>query len=196
MKNYSAIIFNVFGLLATIIGVVLTAYSIQALDRLHTLDWDSMQNAAKHVAKVSRREFVPDYIITPGQKGGIFAYLISEYYDREIPILTGYLISKDEAIPDTFDNNLLIQTRKWYVVLPKEILNRSGQRVLIADDCVMGGTFINELKTILCNNGYKPEQIRTCSIVTSQFSIDQDIEPDYYWKIIDSDFFFPWGKAK
>lgn len=89
-----------------------------------------------------------------------------------------------------------IQTRKWYVVLPKEILNRSGQRVLIADDCVMGGTFINELKTILCNNGYKPEQIRTCSIVTSQFSIDQDIEPDYYWKIIDSDFFFPWGKAK
>lgn len=183
------------GLALTVVGLVLTMYSIGIENQIRTLSWSDMQSAAKYIAKKTRREFMPDYMITPGQKGGIFAYLISEYYPHEMPIVTGYMISRHEESPSISDDNFLIENHKWYVVLPKEILQWTDRKVLIVDDCVMGGVFMGKLKQILFDSGYSPDNVRTCAIVTSQFAVNQERAPDYYWKEAVSDFFFPWGRA-
>ena len=214
-----------FSIIVTIIGLVLTVFSIFTgikLDsiaesqkqtekmlveereklklkeeELVSINWNDMQNAAKHLAMQIKKDFTPDFIITPGQKGGIFGYLISEFYDTEIPIITGYLISQTELKPTLYENNLLIENDKWYLVLPNEILVRSNQKVLIVDDCVFGGTTMSQLKNLLLNNGYMKENVKTCALVASKLTYNHKKIPDYFWKpTLSDDFFLPWGKAK
>ena len=62
---------------------------------------------------------MPLFIVTPGQKGGIVAQLISDFYEDKIPVFTGFLERREKKqIQIEDDNYMTVSTTKWTVHLP------------------------------------------------------------------------------
>lgn len=83
---------SVMGTLLGAWGVALAIISNIKNRKLKTVTWSDIQSATKFFwRKLKHEKFVPTYIVTPGQKGGIIAQLISDFYEEEIPIFSGFL---------------------------------------------------------------------------------------------------------
>jgi len=68
--------------------------------------------------------------------------------------------------------------------------------ILIVDDFVMSGDFLEALKKQLVEAGVVASRIRSASIAVTRVAIRNHKAPDYYWWTADDDdFYFPWGKA-
>ena len=203
--------YNLISFILTIVGTVLSvlsiAYAIITTKRnkkqeknTKTIHWAELLTASKYISKKLKNDsFIPDIILTPGQKGGIFAQLIIDDLDLEIPILTGFII----PIVDTNYRNISLEqyihlkTTKWHIFLPNVISNYKDSKILIVDDFVMSGDFLFTTKNSLDNSGFEMHNIKCSSIVTTKVAISSNKSPDYFWKIVDSDdCYFPWGKAK
>jgi hypoxanthine phosphoribosyltransferase len=180
--------------------VVLTIDSNRKNRKLKAVVWSDIQSATKFFwKKLNRKKFEPTFIIAPGQKGGIIAQLIDDFYEEEIPILSGFLETKDkEQVED--DNYMTLKTTKWYVHMPislKTCKQKERVKLLIVDDFVMSGDFLYSLKNQLLELGYLEKNICSCAIVVTKVAKDANKAPDYYWKVVDDkDFYFPWGKAE
>lgn len=159
-----------------------------------------IQSATKYFwRKLQYQKFKPDFIVTPGQKGGIIAQLIRDFYENDIPIFSGFLnIKGREVVKD--ENYLTLSTTKWNVHLPislKTFKQKNKIKLLIVDDFVMSGDFMHLLKEILLELGYLEQNIYSCAIVVTKVAMDANKGPNYHWKIVDDkDFYFPWGKAE
>lgn len=197
--NILSFILTIIGTALSALGIVLTIRGNKMAKNSKTIDWTQLQTAAKFLAKRLKRDsFVPDIIISPGQKGGIIAQLLVDYLDIEIPIYTGFLIPHDKKIGKEFcEDYLVIETTKWRVFLPKSLEITSNCSVLIVDDFVMSGDFLSKLRTELIHLKYFTSSIKSCSVAVTNVAIQTNKAPDYYWKKIDSeDSYFPWGKAR
>jgi hypoxanthine phosphoribosyltransferase len=161
------------------------------------ISWEQVELATYQLAKQLERDtakFKPDFIFTPGQRGGFFAYLLlTKYYKGyNIPVFTGYMRRKgaDLAVPEAKESYICYTEKdnKWYILFPKELQKRSNQKILIVDDCINTGDAMNMVKNWLYQADYKEENIKTCVIIT----IDTDIA-DYYWdKGKQNEFHFLW----
>lgn len=191
---------SIVGTLLGACGVVLTIASNRKNKKLKAVSWSDIQSATKFFwRKLKHKKFEPTFIITPGQKGGIIAQLIDDFYEEEIPIFSGFLETKDkEQVED--DNYLTLSTTKWYVHMPislKTCKQKDRVKLLIVDDFVMSGDFLYLLKNTLLELGYLEQNICSCAIVVTKVAIDAKKSPDYHWKVVnDKDFYFPWGKAE
>lgn len=190
---------GVIGTALSALGIFLTIRSNKATRKSKTIDWGQLQTASKYLCKkIKKKDFTPQIIITPGQKGGIISQLIIDYLDIQIPIYCGYLLSKENPINESLSQNyILIETTKWYVYLPKCLENSTSYNILIVDDFVMSGDFLHKLLERLHQYGYEDESIISCSVATTSVAIKTNKQPTFYWKVIDAeDSYFPWGKAK
>lgn len=188
------------GTLLTVLGVALTIVNNRRARELKTITWLDLQSATKFFwKKLKSIKFEPTFIVTPGQKGGIIAQLLSDFYEEEIPIITGFLKSKDEKqVKD--DNYLVLSTTKWHVHIPtflKTYEKKDTVKLLIVDDFVMSGDFLGTLKELLLELGYLEKNICSCAVAVTTVAMDAHKGPTYYWKLAsDKNFYFPWGKAK
>lgn len=181
-------------------GVILAIESKKANRKIKNVTWSDIHAATKYFWKKLKHEnFTPTIIITPGQKGGIVAKMISDFYKEDMPILSGFLerVGK-ESVED--ENYLTFSTTKWHIHLPISIethKNKESVKVLIVDDFVMSGDFLHTLKNKLIELGYLNSNIYACAVAVTKVAIDSKKGPDFYWKVVDDkDFDFPWGKAE
>lgn len=191
---------GIAGTLLSAAGIVMTWNSNRKLKALKTITWSDIQTATKYFWKtLNHNNFQPTIIVTPGQKGGIIAQMIDDFYEEDIPILTGFLEAKSNGQHEITDS-LVISTTKWYVHLPgflKTCENKEKVKILIVDDFVMTGDFLHKFKDSLLGLGYIEENICSCAIAVTGVALDAKKSSDYYWKIVDNkDFDFPWGKAE
>lgn len=199
--SYGSFILTIIGLILTVIGLVMTIRSYKLQKKFKTIEWNDINNAAKMVAKTLEREypdFHADYILSPGQRGGIFAHQIISYFDVDIPILCGITLDKSAHIDELKRSKkfIFMETSKWYVFLPKTIEEWSDKSVLLVDDFSMMGDFMAALQIKLNEFGYEKNNVHSCSIVATTIAINGKKAPDIYWKKVENDdFYFPWGKA-
>jgi len=196
-----AVIEMIFNTFIGAFGVVLTIYSIRKNRKLKSVTWEELHIATKIFwRKLNHKKIVPTFIITPGQKGGIIAQLISDFYDEEIPVLTGFIEPKNKERIPADDSYLILTTSKWYVYMPIYLKNyeqKDTAKLLIVDDFAMSGDFLCKLKDALLNLGYLEENIYSYAVAVTKVALDAKKAPNYHWKIVDDkDFYFPWGKAK
>ena len=140
-----SIIIGIIGILLSTIGLWLTVKSNRMIKKSKTIDWSQFQIAVKQFTKeIKRVGFIPDLIITPGQKGGIIAQLIVDELELTLPICTGFLVPIGSSIfqeKSLSENYFAVETSKWCVFLPKFIQYTKDQKILIVDDLVMSGDF-------------------------------------------------------
>lgn len=192
-------IIGIIGTLLSTFGIFLTIKSNRAMKSSKTITWDQLLSASKFLCcKLKREGFIPEIIICPGQKGGIISQLIIDDLDIEIPIYTGFLISKENPIQESLKKNyILLNTSKWNVFLPKSLETSFEKKTLIVDDFVMSGDFLSTIKTKLKALGYSENNLKSCCVATTDVAIQTKKAPSLYWKIIDAkDSYFPWGKVK
>ncbi|WP_146231451.1 hypothetical protein [Lentzea atacamensis] len=68
--------------------------------------------------------------------------------------------------------------------------------VLIVDDFVMPGDFLDSLKQELVAAGPSEDRIRSAAVAVTKISVNNHKALDCYWWLAEDDrFFFPWGKA-
>ena len=187
----------VVGPILGIAGYFLTKKGMRMQKESKMIDWAQLQVAAKSLSK-KVRDFEPDIIICPGQKGGIFAQLMVDELEIQVPIYTGFMVPKGKQLGSWLTVNYFsIDTTKWHVFLPSCIEQTKDCKVLIIDDFVMSGDFLLQLMAKLDEFGYDKNKIKSCSIATTDVAKGGNKAPDFYWKTVDaSDFYFPWGSAK
>ena len=190
------------GVAVAVVGVLLTIYYAKKADELNKkrkrLEWPDLQAAANDLGQRIKRDFQPSMIVTPGLTGATFANLLVAEIGGQPPVLVGTRTWKADAHPPVpSDNSFLLETKKWIVTIPRASATYEEGYILIVDDFVMSGDFLDSLKTELANAGVGPDRVRSASIVVTKVAIKNHKAPDYYWWIADDDdFFFPWGKAK
>lgn len=198
-----SIMSELIGIAGTLLGawgVALTIISNRKNRKLKTVAWSDIQSATKFFwRKLKHEEFKPTFIITPGQKGGIIAQLISDFYEEEIPIFSGFLFPKNQGKVED-ENYLILSTTKWHVHMPiflKTCKQKDMVKLLIVDDFVMSGDFLYMLKNTLLELGYLEKNIYSCAIAVTKVAMDANKAPSFHWKVVDDkDFYFPWGKAE
>ena len=90
---------GIVGAVVGVLGVILTIESNRKNRKLKAVTWSDIQSATKFFWKnLKKQDFKPDFIISPGPKGGIIAQLIEDFYDDEIPILSGFLGKKKRKV--------------------------------------------------------------------------------------------------
>ena len=167
---------SVLGTVFGVVGVVLTIGSNRKSRKLKAVTWSDIHSATKFFwRKLKKKNFNPDYIITPGQKGGIIAQLIKDFYDDKIPILSGFLEANQSGTVSD-ENDLIVSTTKWNVHMPISIgkfEKKEEIKLIIVDD--------------FCS----------CIVAVTKVALDANKGPDFYWKVVDDkEFNFPWGKAE
>ena len=192
-----------FGIVGTSVGVysaVQQRIYRKKSRELKAVTWSDIQSATKTFwKKLHHEKFEPTFIITPGPKGGIIAQLISDFYEKEIPIYSGFIEKRGKGQVED-DNDLTLTTTKWRVHMPiylKTYEPKDKAKLLIVDDFVMSGDFLDNLKNMLVELGYLEQNIHSCAIAVTKVAMDANKAPDYHLKVVDDkDFDFPWGKAE
>ncbi|WP_025146352.1 hypothetical protein [Pedobacter jeongneungensis] len=142
--------------------------------------------------------FRPDVIFAPGLRGATFANVLeNEFIKDSLPVMVG--ISTWSNF-DYFDNVVgyrILTTKKWQLLIPELLFVDTQRKLLIVDDFAMTGDFLSILKEELIKHGYLPHNLKSITIATTRVAIENKTAPDLYWREnVDSNFFFPWGKAK
>ena len=165
------------------------------------IDWTDIQACANDLGKdLKKTKFKPDIIFTPGLRGATFVNLLQNEISKEIPVFVGISFWKENN--KNFDLNLYedfytIETSKWFVLIPKILISQKKQKILIVDDYTMSGDFLQIITNLLVDNGIDKKNIKSMTIATTKVAIENHKEPDYFWMTTsDSNFYFPWGKAK
>jgi len=191
-----------FGIV-TVISLVATIYFGRKAIKLQKIrkrfEWSDIQSSANDLgSRIKRDRFNPDLIFTPGLKGGTFVNLLINELSKPTPVYVGISFWKAGVLEQTEISDYdIIETNKWYVSIPKSLLKQKDKKILIVDDFVMSGDFLFKLVELLVLNGFKKDNIRSVSIITTKIAIQNHKSPDYYWfESFDTDFYFPWGKAK
>jgi hypoxanthine phosphoribosyltransferase len=190
------------GVLLGALGVGATVYYARKANVANRskrrLDWVDIQTAANDLGRKIKNDFTPTVIVTPGLTGATFANLLSSEFTGQPPVYVGIRVWKGETSYDVLgDDVFAIETKKWNVYIPKAPARYPDGEILIIDDFVMSGDFLEELRKRLIEGGVPPGRVRSASIVATRVAIRNHKAPDYHWWIADDDdFYFPWGKAR
>lgn len=198
LDNYLNIIFGI----TTLLGFGATIYygrkAIKLENKRKKIEWTDLQSSSNDLGnKLKKDKFSPDLIFTPGLKGATFVNLLQNELKTNTPVYVGVSYWKQENNGVLKEDNFeYIETNKWYVAIPKNLLDQSEKKILIVDDFVMSGDFLDRLKKLLLNAGFKANNIKSMSVVTTSIAVGNLKAPDYYWfETPDLNFYFPWGKA-
>lgn len=197
---------NIISILIGIIGIVLSAISIllflKEKQKNRTIYWKDIPVAAGSLSEKIRKEFNPDIILIPNEKGGVVANFFKKSFPKYINCIfgVGIPIKRINTSETNFISNdfYFFKTQKWYAYIPKYISHYNDKRILIIDDFAMTGDFLIELKRTLINHaGFEEQNIKTMCIATTEFAVANEKSPDYYWKKFDSSkVYLPWGRPE
>lgn len=190
------------GLFIGVVGVVATIYyerKSARLDKLRKrLEWPDLQAAANDLGQQIKRECTPAAIVTAGLRGATFANLLASEFVGQPPVYVGISTWKEGQHSEVLtDGWFKLETSKWMVTIPRTPVRYKSGTILIVDDFVMSGDFMQLLKQTLVKAGVEVDRIRTVSIAATKVAVKNHKAPDYYWWLAENDdFFFPWGKAR
>jgi len=187
-----------------VLGVIATIYfALKAQASNHArrrLEWADLQSAATDLGRRIRREFNPVALITPGLTGATFANLLADEFHGQPPVYVGVRVWKGDPVDSPSilaDDSFILETQKWTVTIPKAPVRIPKGIVLIVDDFVMSGDFLNNLKEVFESAGLDSSRVRSAAIAATKVAIANHKAPDYFWWTADDDnFYFPWGKAR
>jgi hypoxanthine phosphoribosyltransferase len=195
-------LFGIGGLGTGVVGVILTVYYARKSDRINKmrkrLEWPDLQAAATDLGRKIKRDFQPVALVTPGLTGATFANLLVHEFPNQPPVYVGTRTWKDQTHGVIQQGDwFVIETKKWIVTIPSTVVSHSDGTILIVDDFVMSGDFLDSLRSRLESAGVDPQRIRAASIAATRVAIANHKAPEYYWWLADNDdFYFPWGKAQ
>lgn len=200
MMEIISFIWTVVGTLLGAVGVMFSINAFRKEKRLKSISWNDVNLAAKRFyRKLNKMGFTPDIIYSPGQKGGLIAKLLEEYYNVQIPIVTGFFTPRGSFSLET-NSFEKIATSKWDIFIPDVFdlnTNKKDYKILIVDDFVMTGDSLQTFKNYLINLGYDIDNIKSCAIAITSIATAANKAPDLYEKVVsDNDFYFPWGRAE
>ena len=191
-----------FGLVSAA-GLLLTLHYGRKAARLErarqNLTWEDILIAADDLAsQLSKIGFQPELLLATSARGAIIAHLIGRHLPHTIPVLVGIVEWKDDHL---FEGDLssydAIDTNKVRIYIPKVVYANIERRVLLVDDFAMSGNGMSETRSRLEAHGFRPDAVKTATLIASVVAIASHRVPDFYWKKVDTlDFFFPWGRAK
>jgi hypoxanthine phosphoribosyltransferase len=133
------VVLGIAGFAVGLVGIVLTIYYARRSERFNMLrkrlEWPDLQAAANDLAHRIKRDFVPVAIVTPGLRGATFANLLAAEFVDQPPVYVGVSTWKEDApnkpmLGDSFQ----IDTKKWYVEIPKAISRYTHGTILVVDD--------------------------------------------------------------
>jgi len=186
----------------TIVSLALTVYYGQKSSRLERqkkkLEWADLQAAATDMGRKIKASFTPVAILTPGLRGATFANLLQNEFSRQVPVFVGVSTWKEDPhAPLPESDSIAIETQRWEVAIPLAASRFPDGDILLLDDFVMSGDFMERLKKELVNAGVASERIHSAAVVVTKVAMKNRKAPDFYWMVAeDDDFFFPWGKAR
>lgn len=191
----------VFGTI-TVVSLLLTVYygrRTAALERARRkLEWADLQVAAAELADRLRDEFQPDFIFAPSLRGATFANLLIDQLNRDVPVLVGVTSWKAGSRPLAICGGYVaLETSKWFIHVPQCLFEYRDSNILVVDDFVMSGDFLQRLRDAFVHDGLTLDRVKTLAIVTTRVAIRAHKAPDYHWMdTADDSFYFPWGKAR
>ena len=195
--------FGAVGVVVGIAGVVLTVHYArrsEAFNKLRKrLEWADLLAASNDLGKrLKSAGFQPDIIVTPGLRGATFSNLLISEFNKEPIVYVGISTWKDgQAVRPENDADISINTKKWSVSIPGAVKDITTGNILIVDDFVMSGDFLDSLIEALLRLDVKPDRIRSAAIAATKVAVKNHKAPAYYWWLAeDDDFYFPWGKAR
>lgn len=190
-----------FGLL-TFAGLGFTIHygrKASALEKARKqFDWTDLQACMSDLASASKKEFIPDVVFTPGLRGATLTNLLLSEFDGNIPAYVGISFWRESLdAPSELSETERIDTKKWYVHVPLSLTSYKDKKLLVVDDFAMSGDFLDSLRIVLQGMGFQSNNVKTMCAVTTTIAIQNKKAPDYWWFASENtDFYFPWGKAR
>lgn len=189
------------GAVIGVVGLVLTIHYARKAEQMNLmrkrLEWADLQAAANDLARRIKRDGAPAVMVAPGLRGATFANLLASEFVDQPPVYVGVSTWKEGSpVESRLGDSFVIDTKKWQVQIPNAVWKHEGT-VLIVDDFVMSGDFLDSLKQELVIAGLSADRIRSAAVAATKISLKNHKAPDYYWWLAEDDeFFFPWGKAR
>lgn len=195
----------VVGSLGTVAGIALTSYyhhrTQSLLEERKRVTWWDLRDEAQELRSEIEEEFDPDIIVTPGIRGATVTNMMRGGNERTLaPDVRVYVGIREELDDNSesfdFDHYLPVPpTTKFRHYVPAEILNERGNDVLILEAFNDTGQSLNSFESYLRENGFPADAVRTAAVVTSEESVADGNDPDFFSKEISRPFYLPWGKA-
>jgi hypoxanthine phosphoribosyltransferase len=197
------LLLTIISTFVTVVSIITSIYYYKKSNKLEKeklkLEWNEIRTVVDDLTEnLKKTGFKPDIILAPGLRGAIISEILIENFNREIPVFVGV-----SHIHNPSNNKLDIETFKkikvrnhWNIYIPEVVFTHSNNKILIVDDFCLTGSFFNDLKEQLIENGFNQSNIKIfCSVITNVTKLS-DSCPDFYWKIVpDDNFYFPWGRA-
>lgn len=212
MFNVISITIGVLGLLVGLWGIILSKSSNkraqQAEKARRSITWEDICTASNNLAVEIKAKYSPDVIYIPNIKSGIMVQFIKDYFEGYIPVIVGQAIQKvacseqeekrikeeEKRIKD-IDNYWKVDTSKWSAYIPKSLLKYKNEKILILDNLVLTGDFLQKISSALIDNGIDKENIISACIATTEAAIEDNTAPAFYWRPLQfSNVYMPWGK--
>lgn len=192
-------VLTIFSLLVGIAGLVGTIYfgikSAKLERKVKRYSWHDVEHGVDFIRKQSFQNFLPDLIITVSIPGRIVADLLAIRSMDITPHYAGIPIKKDGSFPlEMRSNERILKTSKYTVVLPNDIFKDTGKKLLILDSAVVTGDTLQNLISILIDNGFKKENIKSATLIATDLAIKSQKGPDYFcYSVPDTNYYLPWG---
>lgn len=205
MFNVISIIIGVLGLLAGIWGIIISKSakkSAQEAEKARrSITWEDICTASNNLAVEIKTKYNPDVIYIPNIKSGIMVQFIKDYFEGYIPVIVGQAIQKvacseqeEKRIKD-IDSYWKVNTNKWSAYVPKSLLKYKNGKILVLDNLVLTGDFLQKISSTLIDNGIDKENIISACIATTEAAIEDNTAPAFYWRPLQfSNVYMPWGK--
>ena len=169
------------------------------------LEWKDLEKVAEDLSCKINKSFKTDLIFITDTRLETFAHMLRLRLSDPalIRILVGMKASKKNYNHEEYPSGREVflyypcDTTDWEAFMPKQITKYKKKNALIVDDMTITGTFNKEIKTWLCKKGFKKNNVKTASIITTYASIADNQKPDFYWKAIKAtEFIFLWGPSR
>jgi hypoxanthine phosphoribosyltransferase len=164
-----------------------------------SMDFEDLTAASSDIADFLKgKNYKPDIIYTPGAKSAILAELISRNFTHEPIVIVGSLEWKNTGLTAIdIGKSKSVENNKWKIIIPEILISNADKNVLLVDDIAMSGDGLTKVVTILVDNGFKKENIKTSTLVCTSVAIASKKSPDFCWRQTDgTNYYFPWGKTR
>lgn len=191
------IIFGIITILGAGAGIYFGVKS-KYLERLrYRFSWPDIHTGIGMIAKRGINRFKPDIVVSFSGPAGAVANLAMTEAKQFLPFYCLMILDKDnDVFSFTPDDCFAIETTKWKIFVPNDLLRRPACKVLIIDDCTVSGDTIQAVTQLLINRGFQKGRILTCTVICSQIAVNTAKAPDFCCYVVDhATFYVPWGKA-
>ena len=196
------LVFGVIGSLGTVftlIGLLIKRPSHPKSFGKNTLCWAELDNATSNLATaIAKLKLNKEYIIFAiDAKTATIAETVRNTLSVEIPIYVGTSTwIKDLADSAISNIPTSFKTRKWSICVSNDIFKFKQKKVLVIHDFVISGDIMVKAKDFLIANGFEENNIKTYCLVATATALDDGNVDEHWLKIDNTEFYFPWGKAR